>query len=153
MKIVLLSLVLVLAGCTTTQPKTNKKIAVSYSNTMEIIKSVAGSAPDGVEGEYVLKIKATGNQGRFVYLNTEFDYRDQRSVTVAIHPRLVPLFLEKYGATPQEYFVNKSVSVIGQAKRIRINFVSQGKPSSKYYFQTHIRVMDIAQIKVLDEDA
>ena len=153
MKIVLLSLVLVLAGCTTTQPKTNKEIAVSYSNTMEIIKSAAGSAPDGVEGEYVLKIKAAGNQGPFLYLNTEFDYRDQRSVTVAIHPRLVPLFLEKYGATPQEYFVNKSVSVIGQAKRIRINFVSQGKPSSKYYFQTHIRVMDIAQIKVLDEDA
>ena len=118
---------------------------------MEIIKSAAGSAPDGVEGEYVLKIKAAGKQGPFVYLNTEFDYRDQRSVTVAIHPSLVPLFVEKYGATPQEYFINKSVSVFGQAKRIRINFGLQGKPSGKYYYQTHIRVMDIAQIKVLDE--
>jgi hypothetical protein len=151
MKLVLLGLVLVLAGCATIQPEPYKESRGAYSNTMEIIRSAAGAAPDGVEGEYILKIKAAGNQGPFVYLNTEFDYRDQRSVTVAIHPRLVPLFVKKYGVTPQEYFINKSIVVYGQAKRVRINFVSQNKPSNKYYYQTHIMIMDMAQIKVLDE--
>jgi hypothetical protein len=117
---------------------------------LEIIRSAAASAPDAIEGEYVLKIKGAGNQGPFVYLNTETDYRDQRAVTVAIHPRIVPMFTAKYGATPEEYFVGKSIIVTGPAKRIRINFTSQGKPSGKYYYQTHIRVMDISQIKVVD---
>ncbi|WP_293764322.1 hypothetical protein [uncultured Paraglaciecola sp.] len=153
MKIVFFSLVLVLAGCSATQPISLVDTTHSHSDTMEIIRSAAEFAPNGVKGEYILKVKAAGNQGPFVYLNTELDYRDQRSVTVAIHPKLIPLFVAKYGTTPQKYLVDKSISVTGQAKRIKIDFTSQGKPSGKYYYQTHIRVMDISQIKVVNEHA
>lgn len=153
MKIVFLSLVLILAGCSATQPISLANTTLSHSDTMEIIRSAAEYAPNGVKGEYILKVKAAGNQGPFVYLNTELDYRDQRSVTVAIHPKLIPLFVTKYGTTPQQYFVDKSISVKGQAKRIKIDFTSHGKPSGKYYYQTHIKVTDISQIKVVDEQA
>lgn len=144
MKIVLITLILVLTGCSSTH--LSKPI---YSDTMEIIRSAAEAAPDSVEGEYILNIKATGSQGPFVYLNTELDYRDQRSVNVSIHPSVIPLFEAKYGSHPQQFFLNKSISVTGQAKRVTISFNSQGKPTGKYYYQTHIRVMDISQIKVL----
>ena len=152
MRIVLFSLLLALTGCTATQPSSKAEAVVSLSDTMEIIRSAAESAPNGAKGEYVLAIKGAGNQGPFVYLNTETDYRDPRSVTVAIHPKIVPLFIEKYAETPQEYFIGKSISVSGEAKRIRIEFISQGKASGKYYYQTHVRVMDIAQIKVVGEN-
>lgn len=57
MKLVLLGIVLVLTGCATTQPEPHKESKGAYSNTMEIIRSAAGTAPDGVEGENVLKLK------------------------------------------------------------------------------------------------
>jgi len=149
MRLVLIAFFLVLSGCSSTQPNQPQTINAGYSDTMEIIRSAAESAPKGVHGEYILRIKAVGNQGSFIYLNTELDYRDQRSVSVAIHPRVVSAFVAKYGSEPQEYLVNKSISVTGKAKRSRIDFLSQGRPSGKYYYQTHIRVMDISQIEVL----
>ncbi len=151
MKIVLLSIVLVLAGCAAKQPVSSLKTDIVHSDTMEIIRSAAESAPSGVQGEFILEIKAAGNQGPFIYLNSELDYRDQRAVTIAIHPRVTPLFIQRYSVPPQEYFVWKTVAVAGEAKRIRINFISQGKPTGKYYYQTHIRVTDISQIKVVGE--
>lgn len=153
MKLLLLGLVALVAGCSSTQNATTMEKAFAYSDTMEIIRSAAESAPNGVEGDYILKIKGAGNQGKFVYLNSELDYRDPRAVTVALHPTVVPAFIEQYGANPQDYFVNKSISVSGKAQRIRINFSIQNKPSSKYYYQTHIRVTDISQIKILSQDA
>jgi len=153
MKIVLIALILVLSGCSSAQLSKQHISKPVYSDTMEIIRSAAEAAPDDVEGEYILYIKAIGSQGPFVYLNTELDYRDQRAVSVAIHPSVLPQFEAKYGSQPQQFFLNKSISVTGQAKRIRISFNSQGKPTGKYYYQTHIRVMDISQIKVLSEHA
>jgi hypothetical protein len=153
MKIVLLSIVLVLVGCATQQSVSTLETDIVHSDTMEIIRRAAESAPNGVLGEYIFEIKAVGNQGPFIYLNSELDYRDQRAVTVAIHPRIMPLFIQKYGVPPQEYFVGKIISVAGEAKRIRIDFNSQGKPTGKYYYQTHIRVTDISQIKVVDGHA
>ena len=151
MKILFATLVLLLAGCSATQSENSTSTTFTYSDTMDIIRSAAESAPHAVEGEYILYIKATGSQGAFVYLNTELDYRDQRSVTVAIHPRAVKAIIDKYGSAPQDYFLDKSIAVSGQAKRIKINFNSQGKPTGKYYYQTHIRIKDVSQIQVLSQ--
>ncbi|MBT0588107.1 hypothetical protein [Alteromonas oceanisediminis] len=153
MKIVLITLVLFLSGCSSTQIASPHKAEVVYSDTMEIIRSAAESAPTGIAGEYTLKIKAAGNQGPYVYLNTEFDYRDQRAVTVALHPSVISLFVQKYGVKPQEYFINKSIRVNGEAQRVKITFGTRKKPSNKYYYQTHIRIMDISQIEVLSGHA
>jgi hypothetical protein len=149
MKIVLLAFVLLLSGCAVTSTDSTSLRKVAYSDTTEIIRDAAELSPKGVSGEFTLEIKAAGNQGPYVYLNTELDYRDQRCVTVAIHPRIVSEFIAKYGSTPLVYFVDKSIVVNGQAKRVRINFTSEGKPTGKYYYQTHIRVMDISQIEVV----
>ena len=126
---------------------------IEYSDTMEIIRSAAEAAPHKV-GEYILKIKAIGKQGPFIFLNTELDYRDQRAVTIALHPQVISLFEEKCGRSLKEYFVDKSVKVLGEAQRIKINFMSRsGKPSGKYYYQTHIMVSDIGQLEVLNRPA
>lgn len=149
MKNVVLAFIFLLAGCTSTTSHTTS----SFSDTMEIIKAAADSAPKGVPGQYTLQIVATGSQGQYVYLNTEKDYRDQRAVTVALHPKVIAQLTAKYGMPPQEYFLNKEIVVNGEAQRVEIAFLSDGKPTGKYYYQTHVRVMDLSQLKVVDEHA
>ena len=149
MKKVVLAFIFLLAGCTSTTSHTTS----TFSDPMGIIKAAADSAPKGVPGQYTLQIVATGSQGQYVYLNTEKDYRDQRAVTVALHPKVIAQLSAKYGMPPQEYFLNKAVVVNGKAQRVKIAFLSDGKPTGKYYYQTHVRVMDISQLKVVDEHA
>lgn len=147
MRTLVLVLIFVIAGCTSTASNDSPKL----SDTMEIIKAAAASAPKGVDGEYTLQILATGIDGQFVYLNTEKDYRDQRALTVALHPRVISQLSDKYGVPPQDFFVDKTIVVKGKAQRIKIAFLSEGKPTSKYYYQTHIRVMESSQLKLVDE--
>lgn len=149
MRLIVTLFVLLLAGCSATSKAPNTADA-SLSDTMEIIRSAAAAAPQGVTGDYVLFVKATGSQGPAVYLNTEMDYRDQRSVTIALDPSVVGELTEQYGQAPQDFFLNKSIAVAGEAKRAKIYFYSRGKRTNKYYFQTHIRVLNAKQIKVVD---
>lgn len=149
MKNVVLAFIFVLAGCASTTSHTT----YTYSDTMEIIKAAAESAPKGVPGQYTLQIVATGSQGEYVYLNTEKDYRDQRAITVALHPKVIAQLSAKYGMPPQEFFIDKTIVVNGRAQRVEIAFLSEGKPTGKYYYQTHIRLMDISQLRVMGEHA
>ncbi len=149
MRFFVLVVVSMLAGCSVSNrpPATGQFVAVA--DPMEIIRSAAESAPQGVRGEYELTIKATGKQGPVVYLNTELDYRDQRNVSVALHPQLIAQLTAQSGETPEAFFVGKTVRVKGVAQRVRIDFISADrKPSSKYYFQTHIFIKDLAQIEL-----
>lgn len=149
MKIVVLTFIFLLAGCTSTTLHTEP----TFSDTMAIIKAAADSAPKGVPGQYSFQIVATGSQGKYVYLNTEKDYRDQRAITVTLHPKVIAQLSARYGMPPQEYFINKAIVVNGIAQRVKIAFLSDGKPTGKYYYQTHVRVMDISQLKVMGEHA
>lgn len=117
---------------------------------MNIIALSEENAPNGIIGTFTLPIKTSGIQRRNVYLNTEVDYRDRRNITVAISPKLIPALTKKYGSSPERYFVNKTIAVTGEAKRMKIYFFFNGKKTQKYYFQTHIRVMSLDQIKILN---
>jgi len=124
------------------------------TNVMEIIRQAAEAAPDGVKGEYTLKIKAAGKSQNALYLNTEIDYRDPRNVSVAIHPRAFKAFRKKYGKEAQDFFVGKKIKIQGEARRVIIKVSPEGKPPYKYYyFQTHIHVFKSSHISLIDEQA
>ncbi|MDP4528753.1 hypothetical protein Q3O59_06865 [Alkalimonas delamerensis] len=154
MRFFILVLLLILTGCSAAPNHPASGGFVAKSDTMEIIRKAAASAPYGVVGEYVLSIQATGKQGHVVYLNTELDYRDQRNVTVALHPNIIPQLEAQYGVRAEEFFIGKTIRVEGAAQRVRIDFINdQRKPSGKYYFQTHIRILNAAQIEVVNDSA
>ena len=46
------------------------------------------------------------------------------------------------------FFVNKTVEVTGEAKRVKIYFISNGMLTDKYYFQTHINVPSNLKLKL-----
>lgn len=116
---------------------------------MNLIVLTESNAPNAVEGVFKFKIKASGVKRGEVFLNTELDYRDRRAITVTIAPNVASALMEKYGSAPEAFFVDKIVEVTGEAKRVKIYFISNGMLTSKYYFQTHINVPSIDNIKVV----
>jgi len=146
MKLVILILAIFLSGCSTTTHHVNSK---STNELMGVIQLSEAASPDGVSGTFEMNIKATGLDRGVVFLNSEFDYRDRRNVSVALHPKLRKKLTELYGVVPETYFLNKTIAVTGTAKRVKIVFSSNGRPTKKYYYQTHIRVSSLKKIKVL----
>ncbi|MDA8621952.1 hypothetical protein N9L48_04815 [Psychrosphaera sp.] len=142
MKYLILISTLFLGACSSTPN-------VNIADTMNLIALTEENAPDGVKGIFKFQVKASGIRRGEVFLNTELDYRDRRAVTIAISPKIVSQLTDKYGSSPGTYFIDKTVEVTGEAKRVKIYLIYKGLKTSKYYFQTHINVSSIEQIKVL----
>ena len=108
------------------------------------------AAPPGVEGSFDLRVQATDARNGRVWLNSERDYRDQRNLTVVIPTNVADSLRAKYGASPETFFQGKRIEVSGIARRATILFLDDaGRPTGKYYFQTHVQVSDAAQIRLL----
>jgi hypothetical protein len=104
MKYFLLLSLLVLSACTTTPEVPSKSAS---TDVMRLIEQAAVNVSKGVKGTFEFSIKASGIERKIVYLNTELDYRDRRSITVALHPKTTAAFTKKYGAKPEEYLLIK----------------------------------------------
>jgi hypothetical protein len=108
------------------------------------------AAPPGVKGSFDLRVQATDARDGKVWLNSEHDYRDQRNLTVVIPANVADSLRAKYGASPETFFRDKRIEVSGVARRATILFFDDaGRPTGKYYFQTHVQVSDPAQIRLL----
>lgn len=83
---------------------------------MNLIVLTESNAPNAVEGSFKFKIKASGVKRGEVFLNTELDYRDRRSITVTIAPGVVSALLEKYGATPETFLLIKQLQLLVKLK-------------------------------------
>jgi hypothetical protein len=64
---------------------------------MQAIEKAAEAAPKGIKGFFEVHVKAIGKPHEVVFLNSELDYRDPRNISIAIHPKVVEPFKEKYG--------------------------------------------------------
>ncbi|WP_133405392.1 hypothetical protein [Parashewanella tropica] len=146
MRFAVLAMCLFLGACGSTP---NLAVNSDTKSIMNLIALAEQSAPQGVKGTFKLPIKATGMQSERVYLNTQDDYRDRRNISVAITPMLAFELDEKYGSAPDKFFLNKTVEVTGEVKRVKIYFLSKGKMTDKYYFQTQIKISSLDQIKVI----
>jgi len=122
---------------------------------VDAIQLAAGAAPDhGIDGKFLVTVKATGEDKKRgeIYLNSELDYRDQRNLTVRIEQPAVRGLEAKFGKDLKNYFLGKTLLVTGTARRVTVYF---GKPRvsavsgtirNKYYFQTHVQVVNSEQI-------
>lgn len=105
------------------------------------------AAPQTVPGLFSLQINNAAKVGSMVYLNTEYDYRDRRNVSIVLTPEVLKEFAAQYpDQQPELYFLGRSIVVNGAASRQTVWFFSQGKQTEKYYFQTHIPVWYAGQI-------
>lgn len=97
------------------------------------------SAPAVVPGVFSLQIKNAARIGDTVYLNTEYDYRDRRNVSVVLTPRLLKEFAESYpDQQAEQYFLGRSIVVNGAAARQTIWFFQPRYTDRKILFpDTH----------------
>ena len=134
---------LVISGCASTPSPHSQWIQPTQA-----VQLAAAAAPDGVPGVFALRVQGTGTQDGFAYLNSELDYRDQRSLTIAITSSAAQQLEAKLGAPAIVALKGKRILVKGTATRTRIDFTTGGKPTGKYYYQTHVRVADPEQIQL-----
>ena len=131
---------LIASGCATTSSQ--------FIQPAQAVQLAAEAAPGGVRGVFEVQVQATGTQDNFTYLNSELDYRDQRNLTIAIPPTVARQLESQLGSHPLVALKGKRVLVHGVAARTKIYFLNDGKPTDKYYYQTHVRVTDPKQIVV-----
>lgn len=100
-----------------------------------------------VPGCFELPVAAVGRDRDDTYLNSERDYRDQRSVAVRLRPHAAADLREAMGGAGfGDALVGQRVVVRGRVHRQRIDFTDRGRPTGKYYYQTHIVVTDVGQV-------
>ncbi len=112
----------------------------------EAIQLAAADPANGVTGVFEFEVRGSGKDKRFVYLNSEKDYRDQRNLTIRMPTSILPKLEQRLGVKFQD-LKNRRLVILGVAKRNRINFVNDGQPTGKYYYQTHVHVDSPTQIK------
>ena len=120
---------------------------------VEAINAAAEAATTServVRGVFEMPVRATGRQDSLLYLNSELDYRDQRSLTVAITPNAEKALQERFGADLALALTGKRIRVTGAAQRVTIWFFCDGKRTDKYYFQTHVPVLRADQLTVVE---
>lgn len=115
----------------------------------QAVEKAADAAPAVVKGVFDIRVRSSGEQDGYLYLNSEQDYRDQRNLTVAIRSGLGDALQARFGAAPGTYFKGKHIRVTGVAQRVKIWFICNGRQTEKYYYQTHIVLEDAGQIEVI----
>lgn len=141
-------LALIFAAVLTTGCATPPKLATgSWIDPCQAVLRAAEAPRLGVTGVFAITVKATGRTDK-VHLNSETDYRDTRNLSIAVLPATAAQLETLLGAPPELALRGKRILVSGTARRTRIDFLVDDRPSGKYYYQTHVRVADASQIQV-----
>lgn len=116
--------------------------------SVEAVIMAASAMGAGVRGVMILHVRRAEQVGPRFFLNSQADYRDQRSLAVAITPWAMPELRARFGGDLRRAFLGKDIRVFGFARRERIDFTVNGRRTGKYYYQTHVAVTDARQIEV-----
>ncbi len=103
-----------------------------------------------VKGVFEMKIRAGGEDKRWVYLNSNFNYRTKYNLTIKFSKNIRKRLTKKYGNDPLKFFIGKKIRVKGEAKKIKIHKIENGKVTNLVYFQSHVILDAIKNIEVID---
>lgn len=138
-----------IAGMAAAQPVPGEPAILS---PREAITAAADVAPAALPGTFALRVQRAEQVRQRLYLNSERDYRDQRSLTIRVEASALRELADRYGPSPERYFLGRDIVVRGAARRTRIDFTdSRGHPTGLYYYQTHVAIRDADQIFVVGE--
>jgi hypothetical protein len=137
-------MLLSLAGCATVP------VSRDAVGPMVAIERAAALAPGAYPGVFILTVRASGRQHANLYLNSETDYRDPRNVSLEVLPVAQAQLESRLGAPAEIALQGRTIHVDGEARRVRIDFSTDGRPTGKYYYQTHIVIARGEQLLAID---
>jgi hypothetical protein len=117
----------------------------------EAVMKAASAAPGFISAVFDFTVRGAAQVGPDFFLNSEQDYRDQRNISAALSSDVQRQLRNSFGDDLSKYFLGHHLLVVGPAKRVQIDFIGDdGKPSGKYYYQTHIAVVNPDQLDLSD---
>lgn len=122
---------------------------------VEAVTYAAYLAPRAaLASDFKFQVKAVGSAERSWFLNSEDDYRDRNCLTIRMSPAVAESIRRTYDNRPlEQIFKGRTIQVRGIARRVRIDFIDDGQPTGKYYYQTHVNVDNARQLAFLDAPA
>jgi hypothetical protein len=99
-------------------------------------------------GTYSFVVQATGSDRGWYYLNSEPDYRSPENLSVAISPLALRALEGTLGKDLAKVFQGKAIWVKGDARKVPIVLVIDGKPTNRGYYQHHVDVTRADQISL-----
>ena len=130
-------------------PAQDQPCGASCFTPVEAVNLASQVAPKGgLAGRFAIYVKAAGEQGGRFFLNSEEDYRDRNCLTVAMSADMAARVAGSSDlAAVRDRFVGKWLILDGVARRVLIGFTLDGKPTGKYYYQVHVTLSDLRQIR------
>ncbi|MBU6248930.1 MAG: hypothetical protein KGN77_14355 [Xanthomonadaceae bacterium] len=135
-----------LSGCSTPPRRAGGQAPQAWITPVQAVILAADAAPRGVRATFAMRVRSTGAQGDRIFLNSQPDYRDQRDLTIVIGPRVAEQLQERLGADPRVALKGRDIRVTGWAVRTKIYFFANGEMTDKYYYQTHVNLIDAGQL-------
>jgi hypothetical protein len=148
MRVLIIAGLLALSSCQLSSSRSPAAGAQVIAPALAVM-AAADAAPRGYPGTFGFTVMRADMVGPRLFLNSYPDYRDQRNLSVAIDFRILPALRDRYGKDLKAAFLNHEIRVVGIARRTRIDFTTDGRPTGKYYFQTHVAVTDPDQISIV----
>lgn len=118
-----------------------------YSAT-EAVRGVASSPTSGLFGQFAFVVKGWGRDDERIFLNSEADYRDAGTLTVALTGQAVAALRAQSGGSPDR-LVGRTIVASGVARRARINISENGRATGQFYFQTHVTISQADDIHLV----
>ena len=115
----------------------------------EAVRGLADPQTLALPGQFAFVVKGGGRDAERVFLNSEFDYRDAATLTVALSGPAVTALTQRLEGPPDRLLIGRTIVVNGVAQRVRINLYKDGQPTGEFYFQTHVSVRQADQIHVV----
>ena len=148
MRLLLVPVIVLLAACQSNPPPPHFSDGKVIAPALAVM-AAADAAPRGHAGRFGFVVRRADMVGPRLFLNSYPDYRDQRNLSVVIDPNILPAVRAQFGADLRAAFLGRTILVDGEARRTRIDFTVGGRPSGKYYFQTHVTVTRPEQIRIV----
>jgi len=155
--LITLAILSLLAGCKTpgdlsspapfTETAPAAPVAQSEIGPVDAILGAA-EKPEGVNGVFRMEVRNAVRQGEWIYLSSEADPRDQRSLTIAIPTPVAAEIGQHSGGDVVETLKWRTILVSGTAKRATIWLFANGIRTESYYYQTQVLVTDPAQVSL-----
>ena len=140
--------VMTLGGCATATPMMTPNgqqalAPASLISAPEAVSLVASEQNGAIRGTFVMTVASVGQANDTVFLDSEPDYRNPHNLAIAIPIRLAEKYAAIHGGTVQDLLKGRRIFVTGVARRVRIFYFEDGKPTGRYYYQTHLSIQDI----------
>ncbi|GBR23532.1 hypothetical protein [Gluconobacter japonicus] len=118
--------------------------------TPETAISAVHADPSGVVGKFRMTVRRVGWSDGSMYLDSAQDYRDPKTLVVAIRGAMAKDLLRNTSQSAEQYFMNRTILVSGIAQRVPVFWLNDdGTPTGKYYFQTQVFTGDSEDLKIL----